>query len=135
MNTLLLYIQVRKSPMEVRYQNPLHQIIYQEGLSADFVTYDIDNYSESLILNQLKVAISNATEIFVLVDAESGANLGGVGNIISILADQSSKVRIRLEGSHTILEKYLSVFSHQKSVVNTHGMKKIETILDKIYPK
>ena len=135
MHTLLLYIQVRKSPMEVRYQNPLHQIIHQEGWSANFVTYDIDNYSESLILNQLKVAISNATEIFVLIDAESGTNLGGVGNIISILADQSSKVRVRLEGRHPILEKYLSVFSHQKSVVNTHEMQKIETILDKIYPK
>ena len=121
--------------MEVRYQNPLHQIIHQEGWSANFVTYDIDNYSESLILNQLKVAISNATEIFVLIDAESGTNLGGVGNIISILADQSSKVRVRLEGRHPILEKYLSVFSHQKSVVNTHEMQKIETILDKIYPK
>lgn len=135
MNTLLLYIQVRKSPMEVRYQNPLHQIIHQEGWSADFVTYDIDNYSETLILNQLKIAISNAIKIFVLVDAEPEANLGGVGNIVSILADKSSKVQIRLEGGHTILEKYLSVFSHQKSVVNTHEMQKIETILDKIYPK
>ncbi len=135
MNTLLLYIQVRKSPSEVRYQNPLHQIIYQEGWSANFVTYDIDNYSESLILNQLKVAISNAVEIFVLIDAEPEANLGGVGNIVSILADKSSKVRIRLEGGHTILGKYLSVFSHQKSVVNTHEIQKIETILDKIYPK
>lgn len=135
MHTLLLYIQVRKSPMEVRYQNPLHQIIHQEGWSANFVTYDIDNYSESLILNQLKVAISNATEIFVLIDAEPAPNLGGVGNIVSILADKSSRVRIRLEGGHTILEKYLSVFSYQKSVVNTHEMQKIETILDKIYPK
>jgi hypothetical protein len=62
--------------MEVRYQNPLHQIIHQEGWSANFVTYDIDNYSESLILNQLKVAISNATEIFVLIDAEPAPNLG-----------------------------------------------------------
>lgn len=135
MNTLLLYIQVKNNPLEVKYKNPLHDLICEEGWQNEYESFDIDNHTESIILNQLKGRIATVPNIFVLIEADSDANLGGVGNIISILADKSSKVNIRLEGSHPILEKYMSVFSYQKSVINTYEIEKIETILDKIYPK
>jgi hypothetical protein len=112
MMKLLIYIQAVKDPLEVKYQNPLKEIT-QSYQPNDVLFLEIDNFSETFLLNAVQQQIGEATTIVVLIEAKLGSKLGGILPFISRLyaLEATKKIKIFYKGNHSIIEKMLKPLS------------------------
>lgn len=109
---LAIYIQAITDPMEVKYQNPLKEILQSHKLN-DVLFLEIDNFSETFLLNVVQQQIGEATTIVVLIEAKPDSKLGGILPFISRLypLEANKKIKIFYKGNHSVVEKMLKPLS------------------------
>lgn len=109
---LAIYIQAVIDPMEVKYQNPLKEILQSHKLN-DVLFLEIDNFSETFLLNAVQQQIGEATTIVVLIEAKPDSKLGGILPFISRLypLEANKKIKIFYKGNHSVVEKILKPLS------------------------
>jgi hypothetical protein len=114
---LAIYIQVVTDPMEVRYQNPLKEIIQSHQLN-EVLFLEIDNFSEAFLLNAVQQQVGEATTIVVLIEAKPESKLGGILPFISGLyaLETNKKIKIFYNGNHPIIEKMLKPLSPEIAI-------------------
>jgi hypothetical protein len=114
---LAIYIQVVTDPMEVKYQNPLKEII-QSHQQNEVLFLEIDNFSEAFLLNAVQQQVGEATTIVVLIEAKPESKLGGILPFISGLyaLEANKKIKIFYNGNHPIIEKMLKPLSPEISI-------------------
>jgi hypothetical protein len=114
---LAIYIQVVTDPMEVKYQNPLKEIIQSHQLN-EVLFLEIDNFSETFLLNAVQQQVGEATTIVVLIEAKPESKLGGILPFISGLyaLETNKKIKIFYNGNHPIIEKMLKPLSPEIAI-------------------
>ncbi|MEM6522695.1 MAG: hypothetical protein AAGF85_12760 [Bacteroidota bacterium] len=70
--------------------------------------FDIDNFSDDLVISTAIRAISESNSIRLEVRAMEGAKLGGVLKVINTLVKYSGDLKMSFSGSHLQLQKMLS---------------------------
>ena len=126
----LIYIQVVPDPMEVKYQNPLKEIMQPHQLN-EVLFSEIDNFSETFLLNAVQQQIGEATTIVVLIEAKPESKLGGILPFISGLypLKEDKKVKIFYKGNHIIVEKMLKPLSPENIIGDFTGSELTNQIL------
>jgi hypothetical protein len=114
---LAIFIQVVTDPMEVKYQNPLKEIIQSHQLN-EVLFLEIDNFSETFLLNAVQQQVGEATTIVVLIEAKPESKLGGILPFISGLyaLETNKKIKIFYNGNHPIIEKMLKPLSPEIAI-------------------
>jgi hypothetical protein len=114
---LAIFIQIVTDPMEVKYQNPLKEIIQSHQLN-EVLFLEIDNFSETFLLNAVQQQVGEATTIVVLIEAKPESKLGGILPFISGLyaLETNKKIKIFYNGNHPIIEKMLKPLSPEIAI-------------------
>ncbi len=133
MQTLLLYIQLVEDLAEIRFANPM--LPYLPANAVGLTCYDLDNFSDGLVIQYAQKLITQADSIVVGIEAKPQAKLQGVGNLLSRLADKQASVSLFYLGENESLIRLLSIFDYTVACENTYGFSEISRILDNIYPK
>jgi len=112
---LLLYIQITERPENVKFINPLISELKEKNANSIF--YDLDNHSDSLIINLANKLLLEADKKIIVIDTELDSNFSKLLSLLTNLADNPAGIEILVIGKNTKLEKMISIlpnFSIQK---------------------
>lgn len=108
-----LYLHIRISSEKLHFAPPLVNV---HGVD----TYDLDNFSEAVVINTCIQAIERTSKLFVVIEAKENIGLGGIGKILNKIAQLKIPYQITYHGNHSMLNKMLTRFKeHVISPVDT----------------
>ena len=91
---------------------------FASSLSSDLIGTDIDNQSDSVVIDLVVNLIEQVDSVFLMVIVnDPGAPLGNVSQVLTCLMDHSS-VTGALLGNHELAEKILGGFDKHLTRVN-----------------
>ncbi|MEM1405190.1 MAG: hypothetical protein AAGG59_00335 [Bacteroidota bacterium] len=75
-----------------------------------YIPFDLDNFSDSLVVATAIKAIEQSDIVHVQIEAKEGAKLGGVLKVFNLLLKSRRDVRIHFNGSHRQIENMIKRF-------------------------
>jgi predicted rRNA methylase YqxC with S4 and FtsJ domains len=124
---LFVYIQITDTPEEVKFYNPIISLLKEQ--QADFVVYDLDNHSDSLLLNYLHNLMTDAERIILLIEALPNGKFKNLMTLFTNLLDNPDRTKVILQGNNLQLEKMLSILTYTKITENTPSDQLILSII------
>jgi hypothetical protein len=128
---LFLYIQVTNHPEETKFDNPI--ITYLEKQSNHLFIYDLDNHSDSFIINNANKLITDSEKTIVYIDAMPEGNFKNLMPLLTNSLDNPDRLQFILQGNNTRLEKMLSILTYIKIQENTPISESIEAIIKQFF--
>ena len=129
-----LFLQIDIGDWKERnYNNPL--VPFASSLAPDLMGTDIDNQSESTVIDLVIKLAEQAEHLFVIVVARSEAHPGSADKMFRFLFDHKNKVQqFVLLGEHASIEKAAQHFEDRflKAESMDHAKKLIRDFAEKI---
>jgi hypothetical protein len=128
---LFLYIQVTNYPEEIKFDNPV--ITYLKKQNNDLFIYDLDNHSDSFIINNANKLITDSEKTIVYINATPEGNFKNLMPLLTNSLDNPDHLQFILQGNHARLEKMLSILTYIKIPENTPINESIEAIIKQFF--
>lgn len=126
---LFLYIQITNKPEEVKFSNNFLSIIKEQ--ETDFATFDLDNHSESLIINHAIRLLSESTNALIFIEAMPDSKFGNVLSLLNIVLDNPEGIEVIIKGENPKVEKMMSILPQIKVHKTIHEVQTVREILSK----
>ena len=87
-----------------------YQVLEKEWTKThlpDFYWYDLDNFSEGVVVDYALQMLQQAQNILLIIKAEPNSPLGGILKIIPQLHRSKSQIKVIFQGDHAQLQKML----------------------------
>jgi hypothetical protein len=108
---LFLHLELRKW-QESTYEKPL--LSFASSLSSDVIGAEIDNQSESSIVDVVIKLCSQVNQIFILIQAQPDESLGSTLKLLNHLLRNEQQIHtIVLMGNHDKAEKLLQILNER----------------------
>ena len=120
-----LFLQIHIGDWKQRsYHNPL--VSYASSLAPDMMGTDIDNESESVVIDLVIKLTEQAESVFVFVSADTEAQVGSVDKMMQYLLHHESKVhQLVAFGEHSVIGNLAEIFQGRFIKINdTEEVKK-----------
>lgn len=106
---LFLHLELRKW-QESGYEKPL--LSFASSVSSDVIGAEIDNQTESSIVDVVIKLCSQVNQIFILIQAQPDESIGSTLKLLNHLLRNEKKIHaIVLSGNHEQAEKLLRTLS------------------------
>jgi hypothetical protein len=128
---LFVYIQITNTPEEVKFYNPFIPLLKEQPI--DFVIYDVDNHSDSFLVNYVHQLINDAEQTILFVEALPDGKFKNLMSLFTNLLDNPKQIQIILKGDNLSLEKILSILTYIKIPENTPITQPIEAIIKQFF--
>lgn len=128
---LFVYIQITNTPEEVKFYNPFIPLLKEQPI--DFVIYDVDNHSDSFLVNYVHQLINDAEQTILFVEALPDGKFKNLMSLFTNLLDNPKQIQIILKGDNLSLEKILSILTYIKIPENTPINQPIEAIIKQFF--
>lgn len=117
-----LFLQLVLHPWrESAYEKPL--LSFASSLSSDVIGAEIDNQSESAIVDVIIKLCNKVDQIFILIQAQPDESLGSVLKLLNHLLRNDHQVHtIVLSGNHEQAEKLLRTLGQRLKKENDQEM-------------
>ncbi len=103
---LFLHLELRKW-QDTGYEKPL--LSFASSLSSDVIGAEIDNQSDSSIVDVVIKLCSQVNKIFILIQAQPDESLGSTLKLLNHLLRNEHQVHmVVLSGDHELAEKLLT---------------------------
>ena len=129
---LLLYIQITDKPEEVKFYNPIIPFLKKQNIK-DFIIYDFDNHSDSLIINYANKLLADSNKNVVYIETMPESNFKSLMPLFTNFLDNPDHSQFILQGNNTRLEKILSILTYTKIPENTPIIDSIEPIIKQFF--
>jgi hypothetical protein len=129
---LFLYIQITERPEDVKFYNPIISQLKEKNLD-ETVFYDLDNYSESIIIGYANKLLSETYKRVILIDTELESNFSKLMSLLTNLLDNPEGIEIFIKGDNKKLEKMMRIFTYFKISENTDENEIIDKIISKFF--
>ncbi|MEM9856498.1 MAG: hypothetical protein AAF843_04055 [Bacteroidota bacterium] len=96
---LCLYVTLAKSYLDV--------LPHQESISHDITYFDLDNFSDDLVISTVIKALSKFDSIHLVIKAVEGVKLGGVLKMFNALISYDGALSVSVEGKHKVIENMI----------------------------
>ena len=126
---LFLYIQITNKPEEVKFSNNFLSIIKEQ--ETDFATFDLDNHSESLIINHAIRLLSESKNALIFIEAMPDSKFGNLLSLLNIVLDNPEGIEVIIKGENPKIEKMMSILPQIKVQKTTHEVQTVREILSK----
>ncbi|MGD1958440.1 MAG: hypothetical protein ACFB2Y_06270 [Fulvivirga sp.] len=80
------------------------------GAPDSYVPFDLDNFSDSLVVATALKAIEQSDVVHVQIEAKEGVKLGGVLKVFNLLLKFKGDVSVHFNGSHRQIENMTKRF-------------------------
>jgi hypothetical protein len=127
---LLLYIQIVEQIEQIKFYNPLLSLLKEE--SSDVVVYELDNFSDSLLIGYANRLLSEAEKTVVAIDITVEGKLNSLGSLLSKIVDSPQNKLIIVKGDNLRLNKILSILHHIKTPEITQEIERIQQFFGEI---
>lgn len=124
---LFLHIQITDKPEEIKFYNPI--IAYLKEQKSEFIMYDFDNHSDSLIIDYASKLIADSEKTVIFIEAMPESNFRNLMPLLTNFLDNSERLQFVLKGNNPRLEKILSILTYIKVPKNTPIIEPIEAII------
>lgn len=128
---LFLYIQITDKPEEIMFYNPI--IAHLKEQKSEFIMYDFDNHSDSLIIEYATQLIANSVKTVIFIEAMPESNFRNLMPLLTNFLDNPERLQFVLKGNNPRLEKILSILTYIKVPKNTHIFEPIESIIKQFF--
>ena len=124
---LFLHIQITDKPEEIKFYNPI--IAYLKEQKSEFIMYDFDNHSDSLIIDYATKLIADSEKTVIFIEAMPESNFRNLMPLLTNFLDNPERLQFVLKGNNPRLEKILSILTYIKIPKNTPIFESIESII------
>ena len=124
---LFLHIQITDKPEEIKFYNPI--IAYLKDQKSEFIMYDFDNHSDSLIIDYATKLIDDSEKTVIFIEAMPESNFRNLMPLLTNFLDNPERLQFVLKGNNPRLEKILSILTYIKIPKNTPIFESIESII------
>jgi len=108
---LFLHLELRKW-RESNYEKPL--LSFASSLSGDVIGAEIDNQSESSIVDVIMKLCSQVNQIFILIQAQPDESIGSTLKLLNHLLRNDHQIyKVVLAGNHAQAEKLLATLQQK----------------------
>ena len=128
---LFLYIQITNHPEEIKFDNSI--ITYLRKQNNNIFVYDLDNHSDSFIINNANKLITDSEKTIVYIDAMPEGNFKNLMSLLTNSLDNPDHLQFILQGNNPRLEKMLSILTYIKIQENTPTNESIEAIIKQFF--
>ncbi len=128
---LFLYIQVTNYPEEIKFDNPI--ISYLKKQNNHLFIYDLDNHSDSFIINNANKLIGDSEKTIIYIDTMPEGNFKNLMPLLTNSLDNPDRLQFILQGNNARLEKMLSILTYIKIQENTPISESIEAIIKQFF--
>jgi hypothetical protein len=128
---LLLYIQITEKPEEVKFYNPIISFLKEQHL--DLTIYDLDNHSDTLLINYVNKLISDSEKTIIYIEATPEGNFKNLMPLLTNSLDNPDHLQFILQGNNPRLEKMLSILTYIKIQENTSINPTTEAIIKQFF--
>jgi hypothetical protein len=126
---LFLHIQITNNPEEVTFSNNFLPIIKEQ--ETIFTTFDLDNHSDSLIINYATRLLSESNNTLIYIETMPDSNFSKLLSLLTYILDNPDGIEIIIKGENKKMEKMTSILPQIKVQGNTHEIQTIREILSK----
>jgi hypothetical protein len=126
---LFLHIQITNNPEEVTFSNNFLPIIKEQ--ETIFTTFDLDNHSDSLIINYAIRLLTESNHTLVFIETMPDSKFSNLLSLMTYILDNPDEIEIIIKGENKKVEKMLSILPQIKIQENTYGIKTVREILSK----
>ncbi|MEM7108633.1 MAG: hypothetical protein AAF519_10445 [Bacteroidota bacterium] len=88
-------------------EDPIGFTVHSPNKPDGFTLYDLDNYSDGLVISTALRAISESQSIKLEIRAVDGVKLGAVLKIFNALIKYKGDLQVSFTGNHSQVEKML----------------------------
>lgn len=128
---LFLYIQITDKPEEIIFYNPV--IAFLKEQKREFMMYDFDNHSESLIIGYAHKLMADSEKTVIYIEAMPESNFKNLMPLLTSFLDNPDRLQFILQGNNPRLEKILSILTYIKVPDNTLIIERIESIIRQFF--
>ena len=128
---LFLHIQITDKPEEITFSNPI--ITFLKNQKNEFVMYDFDNHSDSLIIGYAHKLIVDSEKTIIYIEAMPKSNFKNLMPLFTSFLDSPEQLQFVLKGNNPQLEKILSILTYLKIPENTSFIEPIESIIKQFF--
>jgi hypothetical protein len=116
-----LFLQIDIGDWKQRHYNS-GLVSYASSLAADVIGTDIDNESESQVIDIVLKLVDQAESILVFISAMPDTSLGGAGKMIQSLHIHQNKIwQLVMLGKHSGAEELMQVFDKKFMIAADEG--------------
>lgn len=128
---LFLHIQITDKPEEIIFYNPI--IAFLKEQKSEFILYDFDNHSDSLIIGYAKKLIADSEKTVIFIETMPESNFKNLMPLFTSFLDNPEQLQFVLKGDNPRLEKILSILTYIKVPENTLTKEPIESIIKQFF--
>ncbi len=126
---LFLYIQITNHPEEVKFSNHFLPIIKEQ--TTTFTTFDLDNHSDSTIINYATRLLTEANHTLIFIETMPDSRFSNLLSLLTYIFDNPDGIEIIVKGENKKVEKMLSILPQTKIQENTYEIQTFLEILSK----